>query len=395
MSDFLLADDLSGGLEVGASFRCHGHPVLVPLRLTPLSPQSLTVLTTETRNLPSETAREIVTRLLKDQLSAGGRLLLKKIDSTLRGPLGAELRAVNETLRPPRMILCPANPSTGRTVRDGILLVDGVPLSETPFRHDPIWPASDSRIAPLLDDSGLKCDHLSLDTVRRGGAQQQLAQDPSRSRIVVCDAETPADIDRIVTAARAADPDTVFVGANGLAVSLAALLPAPGGPISSPPIHVNTLLIVCGTRHPASHRQIERLANTGNATIVTIRPGKFTPAAAAAEIRQTFIQKRMVALRFDPSELESSHTVQSFISEIAGILASSRVPGAFFLTGGETAWSVCKSLEGGHLQVRRPWETAIVEAELNCPNRTLAVFTKPGGYGDPDLLMRFVRSVMK
>lgn len=395
MSDFLLADDLSGGLEVGASFRRHGHPVVVPLRSAQLSPQGLTVLTTETRNLPSETAREIVTSLLKEQLSTGGRLLLKKIDSTLRGPLGAELRAVNETLRPPRMILCPANPATGRTVRDGILLVDGVPLSETPFRDDPIWPARDSRIAPLLDDSGLKCDHLSLDTVRRGGAQQQLAQDPSRSRIVVCDAETPADIDRIVTAVRAAEPDAVFVGANGLAVSLAAILPAPRSTIAPSPIRVDTLLIVCGTRHPASHRQVERLADAGLATVVTVRSGKFTPTAAAAEIQQAFIQKRIVALRFDPSVLEPSHNLQAFIAQSVATFASSRVPGAYFFTGGETAWNACKSLGGGQLLIHGPWETAVVEAELDCLNHTLAVFTKPGGYGDPDLLVRFVRSKMK
>ncbi len=395
MSDFLLADDLSGGLEVGASFRRHGHPVVVPLRLTPLSPQSLTVLTTETRNLPSETAREIVTRLLKNQLSAGGRLLLKKIDSTLRGPLGAELRAVNETLRPRRMILCPANPSTGRTVRDGILLVDGVPLSETPFRDDPIWPASDSRIVPLLGDCGLECFHLSLDLLRRGDAQQVLTSNPGQARLIVCDAETPSDIDMIVATTRATAPETVFVGSNGLAVSIADYLPAPESPIDSPAISLDTLLILCGTRHPATHRQVEQLAASGHAAVVTVKTGGLTPATAVAKIREAFTHKRIAALRFDPSEHLRSSTVQSFIAQTAAILAPSRIPGAYLFTGGESAWNACKSLGGRQLLVRGPWENAVVEAELERLEFKIPIFTKPGGYGDPDLLVRFAKSVMK
>ncbi|MBP8257484.1 MAG: hypothetical protein KAX37_09175 [Opitutaceae bacterium] len=395
MRDFLLSDDLSGGLEVGASFRRRGHPVAVPLGTNQQPPSGLTVFTTETRNLPPDVAYDVVSRLLRDQLAAGGRLLLKKIDSTLRGPIGAELRAINDTLRPLRMILCPTNPAAGRTVRDGTLLVDGIPLGETPFRDDPIWPARESRIVPLLGDCGLECDHLSLDILRRGDAQQVLTSNPGQARLIVCDAETPSDIDLIVATTRATAPDTVLIGSNGLAVSLADYLPAPESPRDSPAISVDTLLILCGTRHPSTHRQVEQLAASGHAAVVTVKTGGLTPATAVAKIREAYTHKRIAALRFDPSEHLRSSTVQSFIAQIAAILAPSRVPGAYFFTGGESAWNACKTLGGRQLLVRGPWENAVVEAELELLEFKIPVFTKPGGYGDPDLLVRFAKSVMK
>ena len=61
----------------------------------------------------------------------------KKIDSTLRGRIGAEVDALMRATGPRTAVVCPAFPAQGRVVLDRVLLVDGVPVAETPIARDP------------------------------------------------------------------------------------------------------------------------------------------------------------------------------------------------------------------------------------------------------------------
>lgn len=53
-------------------------------------------------------------------------LLVKKIDSVLRGPIAAELGALREAIRPHATVIAPAFPHLGRTTVGGVQLRDGV-----------------------------------------------------------------------------------------------------------------------------------------------------------------------------------------------------------------------------------------------------------------------------
>ena len=51
-----------------------------------------------------------------------------------------------------RIVILPANPSRGRVIRAGNYFVEGRPLHETVFAHDPTHPRTTSRVAELLGD---------------------------------------------------------------------------------------------------------------------------------------------------------------------------------------------------------------------------------------------------
>lgn len=51
----------------------------------------------------------------------------------------------------PYTVLCPSLPVNGRTVKDGILYVNGVPLAESPMRNHPLTPMRDSRLVNLME----------------------------------------------------------------------------------------------------------------------------------------------------------------------------------------------------------------------------------------------------
>ena len=201
MNGFFLADDLSGALDAAAGFFHAGKRVTVALAngdgaSRPVG--GVVGITTETRNADETTAARVVTETLAQARRAGGRLLYKKIDSTLRGPIVAELRATMAALPQARVLFTPANPAAGRVVQSGTLLVRGVPVAQTEFARDPVWPVRESSLRKLLGD---------------------LPQE----RLVIADAETEGDLVAAVRRMELEGGDWVGVGSGALARAVAAV----------------------------------------------------------------------------------------------------------------------------------------------------------------------------
>jgi uncharacterized protein YgbK (DUF1537 family) len=105
---------------------------------------------TDSRSCTAEEAARRVTRLAASCREAGIGQIFKKVDSVLRGQVAVELGALLTSLGKSRALLVPANPSMGRTVRDGHYWVGGSLLHQTSFARDPGHPVSDSSLAALL-----------------------------------------------------------------------------------------------------------------------------------------------------------------------------------------------------------------------------------------------------
>ncbi|MDO4343278.1 MAG: four-carbon acid sugar kinase family protein [Eubacteriales bacterium] len=75
-------------------------------------------------------------------------------DSTPQGNIGPVVDAVMEYLQESCTILCPALPVNGRTVKDGTLYVNGIPLAKSSMRNHPLTPMWASRISELMKDQG-------------------------------------------------------------------------------------------------------------------------------------------------------------------------------------------------------------------------------------------------
>ena len=71
-------------------------------------------------------------------------------DSTPEGNIGPILDSLLETYHVAYTVLCPSLPVNGRTVKDGKLFVNGVPLDESPMKNHPLTPMWDSRLAVLM-----------------------------------------------------------------------------------------------------------------------------------------------------------------------------------------------------------------------------------------------------
>ena len=146
---------------------------------------------------------------------AGAPILMKKLDSTLRGPLAAELEAALASGGRRAAVVAPAFPATGRTTVGGVQLVDGEPVHRTRFAHDPVTPVLEGDLVRLLGARHVAAGASPAAALAAGG-------------FVVCDAETDADLEALVRAVP--DPSSVlWAGSAGLAAALGAVHPGAGG----------------------------------------------------------------------------------------------------------------------------------------------------------------------
>ncbi|HKV45368.1 MAG TPA: four-carbon acid sugar kinase family protein [bacterium] len=176
---FILADDLTGAADAAHYFRSERCRVRVTFDgAAPWAPSlgagTVQVHDSETRAVPASAARDRIIGAVAALLNRPGPAprVFKKVDSTLRGPLGVELEATLRTLRWPLALLAPALPVHRRTVRGGRVAVDGVPVTATVFARDPRAPVRSDRIAEVLrETTALPTHEIDLATVRAGPAR--------------------------------------------------------------------------------------------------------------------------------------------------------------------------------------------------------------------------------
>ena len=153
-----IADDYTGASDM-ASFIAKGglRTVLVngdaDLSMIPEDSQAV-VIAQKIRTCDPAEAKEKAVRKFVEMNELGAEILYYKycstFDCTRFGNIGVVADAVMEELGFQYTVLCPALPINGRTVRDGILYVDDVPLSESSMRFHPITPMWDSRLSVLM-----------------------------------------------------------------------------------------------------------------------------------------------------------------------------------------------------------------------------------------------------
>lgn len=217
-----IADDLTGALEVGARFAGAGLPSVVTMGPWQGCAEPVIVLDTETRHVtPEEAGRTIATRA-----SGWSGLVYKKTDSTLRGNIGAELRELERLYGGP-IAYVPAYPELGRAVVDGVVYIDGVPLHQTSFARDELNPVCDGRVRSVLDPE---------------------------SRCVVFDGRDSGDVRAAARTILGCPEYRIVAGPAAIAGALAAEL---GRPASTPLPEIRRCLLVNGSRHEVSRRQVE------------------------------------------------------------------------------------------------------------------------------------------
>lgn len=264
----VIADDLTGAADTAAALARPGWPAAVSLDALPRAHEGRRAfaVTTDSRSCSPERVYDLACGSVEALRAAGGTLIYKKVDSNLRGNIGAELAAVqNVTSRP--VLFAPAFPARERTIMQGICLVCGTPVAETEMARDPEAPVTESDVLALL-----KCQREDLEvfacplSVVRAGSLGMRVSIPQRG-VLLIDAETDADLDAVAEIALSLDPAPALAGSAGFAGALARRLWGPAVSPRWPPDRFGHSLAVLASSSEILTTQVEMASRVGFATI--------------------------------------------------------------------------------------------------------------------------------
>lgn len=151
-----IADDFTGGSDAASFLRKAGLETVLLNgagaleEVEALEPDAV-VIALKSRSIPAELAVSKTLSAAKWLLERGAAHLYFKycstFDSTPKGNIGPVTDALMELTESRYTVLCPSLPVNGRTVKDGILYVNGTPLAESSMRNHPINPMTQSDIS--------------------------------------------------------------------------------------------------------------------------------------------------------------------------------------------------------------------------------------------------------
>ncbi|MCP3728113.1 4-hydroxythreonine-4-phosphate dehydrogenase PdxA [Paraburkholderia sp. CNPSo 3272] len=404
----VIGDDLSGTADCAVTCTHHGLRSVVNLGVESANAADdvdvLAVDTDTRRHAPAEAAR---TNAQAWHVFAGGRRVYKKIDSTLRGNVAAEVAGLVPVAG--MAIVAPAFPQAGRTTRNGQQLIFGVPVEASEvWKNEHIKGKAD--LCSMLTEAGLHVGQVTLDTVRAGVAtvHSNLVEfQREQVQAVVCDSETDEDLATLATAS-ATLSGVFWVGSAGLAAPLVRVLVESGsrsldagkksGGLSMEALPSQRgVLAVVGSMSSVSHQQVAALRSNANGTVdffevnaqALVNPVSPATLALTAGVTEALCRGRHAVVALSQSERLPVADSASLARCLAERLApAAEHAGGLIATGGETARALLSTMGIESLEVVEEIERGVPLLAATYGGRTLPVVTKAGGFGQPETLYR-------
>lgn len=394
----IIADDLTGTLDTAVQFAQRQLSVLVLTDIAAFSYDDkgyeVLAIDTESRHLPPQAAAYKVSAALRLGVRVGATRVYKKIDSTLRGNIGAELAALLHSGFGGELMLAPSFPEMGRTVEKGRLFLDGIPVAATSMSRDPLDPVTTSDIPKVIarqtDIPVLQVWDPAM--LRRGRGSER--------SIFLFDAASNADLRSIAGHLVAQDRLRLTAGSAGFAKALADTVGSPQpmkAVIGRPPV-----LIVSGSRHDASRRQIEHAARRGW-RLLDIDPIDLTDYDCRCSSNLQWLKQEAVArLRSGRSVILAIDADRPLAAAAGGkgpqaltarlgrvvkeIVGASGIS-TLLIFGGDTAFGILSALRIKRLAPCGEIAPGIVVVKTVEEKHGLHLITKAGGFGKDDLII--------
>ena len=401
----VIADDLTGAADTGIQFR----PLFAEVMLmadaaldggVPVPVPEALAIHTRSRAMAPKASHAQVTGTARRLRAWQPRRVYKKMDSCLRGNIGAETDALIEMLGLEMSFIAPAFPAVGRTTVHDIHLMHGQPVAESKVGRDPATPVTESRLTRVIAaQSRLAVGRVDLDTVAAG--VEPIADEVSRlaktgARHIVFDAVEQDHLAIIAGLTLARFPATLLVGSAGLALGLRESL---GGPLLVPapvPARKGSHLIALGTAWEGARRQVAALCRARDVKVFDLEVPSLTRPPVETDIAPIVARLQVgdAVVRVAPPDRIPSATTALQVAAGFGALVAEAVrrahPTSILLSGGDTAVVTLDSLGVQTLRL----ELEIVPGLVYCtaaggPFDGLAVGTKPGAFGDDNAILEW------
>jgi D-threonate/D-erythronate kinase len=382
----VIADDFTGAAELaGIGLRYH-LKVELGAQVNKDTNADLFVVATDTRSMSEAEAVLVMEKHTRELLSLQPEMIFKKTDSVLRGHVLAEMRAQLALTGFEKAVLVSANPALGRTIKDGRYYLQGKPVHESSFSHDPDFAITSSVIPDML-----RCNGYPVHV-------KKPAEALPATGIIVGEATQTADLQAW---AERVDNKTLIAGAAGFFTAMLDKLLAGRkieagneGPIERLPFS----LFVCGTTFANSRNAIKNIKAAGGPvsympeeTIKSVHTGTYSYVKWANEVVALVKkhEKAIVAIHEDSTRniaFGPGLLKEKMAGLVHEVLQRSMVQ-ELIVEGGATAWALITQSGLTRFFPVEEMSPGVVRMRTNDPG--LFITVKPGSYQWPEGLWNF------
>ena len=427
---YIIADDLTGANDTGAQFSKKGYNAIVSILeesgniIIPGEDEiDVLVIDTETREVTdANIVRQRLSKVLEKLNFCAKDIFYKKIDSTLRGCIGAELEEMMNFLKKDICVLTPTFPSHQRITVGGYLIVNGRPLLGLSKYYNGDLKEGDASFIPSLlrQQTNLPIARIDFIDVTKG--QEVIVKKLNKlyqegNKIIIVDAAEEVHLKDIFDSIVKFEGSVLYAGSAGLANHF----PEINNKNRSFPLNMEKnkgpVLIVSGSRNPITKSQITYLKEELKlfdlnidieeiwSNRKTILKHYLTDAITVIKNGQHLVihtdpiyndkeninNKLMKKYNLSFRELEL--TIRKFLGELTAEIVRNSPVRNLILTGGDIALGICSALGIQSLKIIDELLPGIPLSMANSNNINLKVITKAGGFGDKDTLLKLIEKL--
>jgi len=423
---YIIADDLTGANDTGVQFSKKGYNTIVSIldeseNIIIPDKTDVLVIDTETREVGVKTAQQRIKNVLQRLNFSDKDIFYKKVDSTLRGCIGAELEEMINILEKDICVFTPTFPAQQRITIGGYLIVNGKPLGLSKY-YSADLKAGEASFIPFLLKQQTSLPIARIDFIDVIKGQEAIFEKLNKlyqegNKIVIVDATEEMHLKDIFNSINRFEGSVLYAGSAGLANyfpksynknrSFKLNMEKNKGPV----------LIVGGSRNPITKSQINHLKGKIDffdlnidieeiwsnrktilehfltESITVIKNGQHLVICTdplyndKENINKKLMQKHNLSFR----ELEL--VIRKFLGELTAEIVRNSPARNIILTGGDIVLGVCSTLGIQNLNIVDELLPGIPLSTANLKNINLKIVTKAGGFGEKDTLFKLIKKL--
>ncbi len=376
----VIADDITGAAEIAGVCLRYGLSVSFGIDELPAHNSDICIIATDSRSLTENKACEIHKKIAETAFQLPDFYIFKKCDSALRGYILSELSALTEAGGLDTVVLQPANPLSGRFIRNGEYYIGSEKIENSGFLHDPDFPTYNSSVRKILlsrSDIKHKFD-IHTGDINKINSKGVYVPDCS-------------SVDDLVRSTKLAGEKTLLCGSAAFFEQV--LIKK----FNCTPLNLNQhfafpdeFLLISGSTHPGSRSFVESLKEN-NFTVRTIPEKICSPEVNIKDIENWVYELTDAWNRSKKLLITTSPTSPGFpdspkiLSKRIGTIVQKFLQQVtvteIFVTGGATSYALLKTMDWKALIPVNELSAGVVRMKISGSDTFMTM--KPGSYSWP------------
>lgn len=416
----IIADDFTGANDSGVQLAKKGLTATVMLDFTEKNIQSnpdVLIVDTDSRAKTQEEAYEAVEEAASLLFEQGYGHVYKKVDSTLRGNIPAELAALEKVYNPDIIVIAPAFPKMKRTTVSGHHYVNGELITETEFGKDPKTPVTESYLPDMLKKHAEQ-DPALIDLELLRGEKAPILDFIENAlsagkNWIVCDSEREEDLQLIAEIFTSLQKRIIWTGSGALVEYLPdALKLTSQSEGRHDGVNVEKTLTISGSLSQVTKKQLLQIRALEQSYFAEIDPVHLVNNTIDIETIISGIRKnddkKHIVVYLDSSDQNrqaarqagealglSIKQVGERIAKGLGQIANQLVTdfpemNGLILTGGDIAKAACLALGIQEMELHSEVEAGLPFGRLSSKEKNYWAVTKAGGFGNEQSLVNAI-----